>query len=150
MQSKGLSRVFSNTRVQKHQFFGSQSCPTVCSLVDCSPTRLLCPWDSPGQNTGVGCHTLLRGIIPTQGSNPCLLHWQADSLPPSHLGSPKLAGDQTSVNQPSGELLTENALIQFILINSFLLNKGNSFHQELCLNPPPPPPSFPLTLQISS
>ena len=41
--------------------------------------RLLCLWDSPGQNTGVGGHTLLQGIFPTQGSNPHLfhlLHWQ--------------------------------------------------------------------------
>ena len=30
---------------------------------------------------GVGCHALLRGIFPTQGSNLCLLHWQVDSLP---------------------------------------------------------------------
>ena len=37
-------------------------------------TRLLCPWDSPGKNTGVGCHFLLQGIFSTQGSNPCLLH----------------------------------------------------------------------------
>ena len=38
------------------------------------PTRLLCPWDSPGQNSGEGCHALLQGIFPTQGSNPVLLH----------------------------------------------------------------------------
>ena len=38
------------------------------------PTRLLCPWDSAGKNTGVGCCTLLHGIFPTQGSNPGLLH----------------------------------------------------------------------------
>ena len=31
--------------------------------------RLLCPWDSPGKNTGVGCHALLQGIFSTQGSN---------------------------------------------------------------------------------
>ena len=34
----------------------------------------LCPWDSPGKNTGVGCHFLLQGIFPTQESNPGLLH----------------------------------------------------------------------------
>ena len=33
------------------------------------PTRLLCPWDFPGKNTGVGCHFLLQGIFPTPGSN---------------------------------------------------------------------------------
>ena len=37
------------------------------------PTRLLCPWDSPGKDTGVGCCALLQGIFPTQGSNPGLL-----------------------------------------------------------------------------
>ena len=37
------------------------------------PDRLLCPWDYPGQNTGVGCHFLLQEIILTQGSNLCLL-----------------------------------------------------------------------------
>ena len=49
---------------------------------------LLCPWDSPGKNAGVGCHALLQGIFLTQGMNPGLLHWQVDSLPLSHLGSP--------------------------------------------------------------
>ena len=39
---------------------------------------LLCPWDFPGKNTGVGCYFLLQGIFLTQGSNPhplYLLHW---------------------------------------------------------------------------
>ena len=46
--------------------------------------RLLCPWDSPGKNTGVGCHFLLQGIFLTQGLNLNLLHllhWQVGSLP---------------------------------------------------------------------
>ena len=38
------------------------------------PTRLLCPWDFPGKDTGVGCYFLLQGTFPTQGSNPDLLH----------------------------------------------------------------------------
>ena len=37
------------------------------------PARLLCPWDSPGKNTGAGCHALLQGIFPTRGSHLCLL-----------------------------------------------------------------------------
>ena len=53
------------------------------------PARLLCPWGSPGNNTGVSCHFLLQGMFPTQGSNLHLLCWQADSLPLSHLGSPE-------------------------------------------------------------
>jgi len=52
------------------------------------PARLLCTWDFPGKNTGAGCHILLQGIFLTQGLNPRLLHWQLDSLPLSHLGSP--------------------------------------------------------------
>ena len=47
----------------------------------------LCPWDSPGKNTGEFCHFLLQGIFPTQGSNSHLLHWQVDSSPLSHQGS---------------------------------------------------------------
>ena len=35
-----------------------QSCPTLCDPRR-QPTRLLCPWDSPGKNTGVACHFLL-------------------------------------------------------------------------------------------
>ena len=38
------------------------------------PTRLLCPWGSPGKNTGVGCHFLFQGIFLTQGLNPGFLH----------------------------------------------------------------------------
>ena len=37
------------------------------------PTRLLCPWNFPGRNTGVRCPFLLQGIFPTQGTNPRLL-----------------------------------------------------------------------------
>ena len=46
--------------------------------------RLLCPWNFPGKNTGVGCHFLPQGIFPTQVSNThllCLHNWQADYLP---------------------------------------------------------------------
>ena len=49
-----------------------------------TPAGLLCPWDSPGKNTGVDCSALLQGIVLTPGLNPCLLHllhWQAGSLP---------------------------------------------------------------------
>ena len=50
------------------------------------PSRLLCPWDSLGKNTGVPFP--LPGIFPTQGLNPSLLHQQADALLLSHQGSP--------------------------------------------------------------
>ena len=47
-------------------------------------SRLLCPWNSPCKNIGVGCHALLQEIFPIQGLNLhllCLLHWQVGSLP---------------------------------------------------------------------
>ena len=60
-----------------------QLCPTLCD-----PTRLLCPWDSPGKNTGVGRHSLPSpGIFPTQGSNPGLLHCRSTLHTLSHRGS---------------------------------------------------------------
>ena len=67
------------------------------------PTSLLCPWDLPGKNTGVGCHFLFQGIFLTQGSNPsllCPLHRQADSLPMSHLVKP------VGVHNPSEFIFT--------------------------------------------
>ena len=40
------------------------------------PHGLCSPWNSPGQNTTVGSHSLLQGVFPTQGSNPGLPHWR--------------------------------------------------------------------------
>ena len=57
---------------------------TLLQLHGLQLTRLLCPWDFRGKNTGMGCRFLLQGIFPTQWSNSCLLYWQADSLPVSH------------------------------------------------------------------
>ena len=51
---------------------------------------LYSPWNSPGQNTGVGGHSLLQGIFPTQGSNPGLLHCRCILYQLSHKGSPRI------------------------------------------------------------
>ena len=59
--------------------------------MDCSLPGSSVHEDSPGKNTEVGCHELLQGIFPTQGSNPrllCLLNWQAGSLPLVTPGKP--------------------------------------------------------------
>ena len=53
------------------------------------PVRLLCPWDSPCKNTGVGCHAFLQGIFPTQGSNPGLLQCRWILYHLSHQESPE-------------------------------------------------------------
>ena len=54
------------------------------------PARILCPWNSPDQNTGEGCHFLLQGTFPTQGSNPGLLHCRWILYQLSHKGSPRM------------------------------------------------------------
>ena len=54
------------------------------------PHGLYSPWNSPGQNTGVGSLSLLQGIFPTLGSNPCLLHCRQILYQLSHKGSPRI------------------------------------------------------------
>ena len=54
------------------------------------PARLLCPRDSPGKNTGVGCHFLLQGIFPTHRLNQGLLHCRQILYHLSHQGSPRI------------------------------------------------------------
>ena len=50
------------------------SCPNLWDPMDCSPPGSSVHGDSPGKNTGVGCHALLQEISPTQGVNLCLLN----------------------------------------------------------------------------
>ena len=67
----------------------TQSCPTLCSHMDCSLPGFLTR-HYPGKNTGMGCHFPLQGIFSTRGSNPHLLHllhWQMSSLPLWHMRS---------------------------------------------------------------
>ena len=63
---------------------------------------LLCLWHFPGKNTGVGYHFLLKGIFPMQRSSLhllWLLHWQVDSIPLSHLGSPRKLDTHMQMNK---------------------------------------------------
>ena len=83
-------------------------------------TRLLCPWNSPGKNTGVGCHFLLQGIFSTQGSNPCLprlLNCRQILYPLSDLGSPQpiyyLTIDINVKSFTVGILLRKDGLIPY-------------------------------------
>ena len=67
-----------------------QSCLTVWPY-GLQPARLLCPWDSLGKNTGVGCRALLQGVFLTHGSDLhllCLPYCQAGSLPLAPPGRP--------------------------------------------------------------
>ena len=67
----------------------AQLCLALCDSMDCcSPVSSV--QDSPGKNPRAYCHFLLQRIFPTQEDLHllCLLHWQADALPLSHLGNP--------------------------------------------------------------
>ena len=58
----------------------SQSCLAVCDPRELWLTRLLCPWNFPGENTGVGCHVLLQGDLPNPGMELGSPTLQVDSL----------------------------------------------------------------------
>ena len=83
------------------------------------PTRLFCPWDSPGKNTGVGIYSLLWGIFPNQGLNLHLLHCSLSHKGPSHrLPETELLGK--SAKSASGEvnnfhLFTTADMVEFVL-----------------------------------
>ena len=66
----------------------SKSYPTLCDLMDCSPPGSSVRGDSPGKNTGVGCHALLQGIFPTQRSNPGFPLCRRILYQLSHQGNP--------------------------------------------------------------
>ena len=68
--------------VAEHRLQGTQTSVAVaCGLSSCASTGSVAVAHRPS------C-SVTRGIFPDQGSNQCLLHWQADSLPLSHQGSP--------------------------------------------------------------
>ena len=71
-------------------FVLAQSHLTLCDPMDCSPPGSSVHGDSSGKNTGVGCHNLLQGIFPTQGSNPGLPYCQQILYHLSPLGSPRI------------------------------------------------------------
>ena len=84
------------------------SCPTLLKPRGLQPSRLPSPWNAPGKNGGVGCHFLLQGIFPTQGSNPplsCLLPWQVDSLSLHHLGNLRISDSAANLGSRHCDLL---------------------------------------------
>ena len=88
--------------------------------------RLFCPGNSPGKNTGMGCHALLQGIFRIQGSNLSLLHFMQILYHLSHQGSRKGIwegyGDQTWISSIAGEFFSDwatkwNRMAQIYHIN---------------------------------
>ena len=102
-QEKGQAGVTRQRRLEGDQAVGAEGSQVPMQLVmvfSCSvvsnslpfhvlqPSRLPCPWDFSGKNSGEGRHFRLQGIFATQGSSWGLLHWQVDSLPRSYQGNP--------------------------------------------------------------
>ena len=65
----------------------AQSCPTFSDPMDCGPPLSV---EFSRQEYWSGLPVLLQEIFTTQGSYSCLLHWQVDSLPLYHLGTPSM------------------------------------------------------------
>ena len=96
--------MFSIIVISNETVCGTSECVCVCARVCVCVRAYICSvmsysvtpwtvdcqipaWNFSGKNTRVGCHFLFQGIFPTQGSNPCLLHWLVDWLPLCHLGT---------------------------------------------------------------
>ena len=72
------------------KYLKSESCSVLSDSLQ--PNGLYSPWNSPGQNTGVGSHSLLQGIFPMQRLNPGLPHWRQILYQLSHKGSLRILG----------------------------------------------------------
>ena len=88
-----------SVKCSRQEYWGVCVCVCVCVCVLLSCVRLFVyslPFELPGKPQeywNLGCQFILQGFFPSQGSNPVLcslLHWQADSVPLSHLASPRL------------------------------------------------------------
>ena len=119
----------------------SQSCPILCNPMDCNPPGSSVLGDSPGKNTGVGCHAFLQGIFPNQGLNPGLSHCRLILYQLSYQGSPVdcgyhllkwngRQGGQVLLREGIGmfvRIQTERASMQFdidFLVKSEIMNRS--------------------------
>ena len=111
---------------------------------------LYSPWNSPGQNTGVGSRSLLQGIFPTQGSNLGLLHCRRILYSMSHQGSPRIlvwlacpfsrlsspSGNRTGVSCITGRFFTRRATREARRVNAswitFAAAASNSLWPSCC------------------
>ena len=94
---------------------------------DLEPGRFLCPWDSPGKNTGVDCYALLQGTFLTQGSNLRLLHlqhWQAGTLSLAPPGNP----------QERAEREEADSLVSLLIRAPVLSDQGSKLLTSFNLN----------------
>ena len=118
MKTKSTSSDFMVNLIKFKESLVTQSCPTLCNLVDwglpvhgrLQPTRLLRPWDFPGKSTGVGHHCLLQRTLPTQGWKPGLPCCRRTLYCLSHQGSPNL----------SNCVWTQHLIFVFLLLMSLV------------------------------
>ena len=127
----------------------TQSCRTLFNPMDCSPPGSPVHGDSPGKNTWVGCHALLQGIFPTQGSNAGLPHCGQILYQLSHEGSPwilewvaypfsrgsTLPRNQTGVSRISVRFFTSWATRE-----GYDMYKGSKIDTKVLSFPPCPSP----------
>ena len=92
----------------------SQSCPTLCD-----PHGIYRPWNSPDQNTGVGSHSLLQGIFPTQGLNPGLCHCRWVLYQPGKSIICRLVPK----NQPRRRMLSGDYCLYLLCVSTAQLNQ---------------------------
>ena len=92
----------------------SESCSVVSDSLQ--PHGLYSPWNSPGQNTGVRSLSLLQGIVPTQGSNPGLLHCRQFLYQLNHKRSPYIS------HQFSYTIVLITSLVKFNFFHNFLFS----------------------------
>ena len=122
----------------------TQLCLTLCDPMDCSPLGSSVYEDSPGKNTGMGCHSLFQGIFPTQGLSPGLPHWRQILYSLSHQGSPlsgysmwKLHHDSLHPSNSLQLLMLLYFLCFFIVLFTFLCSKSLVYFMHfkiVCLN----------------
>ena len=95
----------------------AQPFPTLCDPMDYTYS----PWNSPGQNTGMGSLSLLQGIFPTQGLNPGLPYWRWILYQLSHKGSPRIL-EWVAFPFSSGSSKPRNQTRVFCMAGGFFTN----------------------------
>ena len=101
------------------------------------------PWAFPGKNTGVGCDFLLQGIFPIQRLNPCPLHWQVESTPVNHQGSPtinyssemKVSGNPHGRKKTSIHTLFSHSWSKLLFFPLLWLVHPKGFNYSPCFKP---------------
>ena len=146
LKSAGLECHTSNKTSKFLKFPKVWVCVCVCVCVSCSVVsdslwthglwlaRVLCPWNSPGKNTGVGCCSLLQGIFPTQRLNPGLLHCRQLLYHLRHQGS-SFCDHWSLINSIHLSSFSASAYREPNVTSHFLVLLKNS--SESCFRPSP-------------